>query len=49
MNTFTKGILLATLVCCIWPLIVHGVIVYLGRNGARIQWDQIQWPWSKHD
>ena len=47
-----RGIPFAIILCCVWPLIVHFGIVYIGkvmtqRDWSNIRWSEIRFPWSK--
>jgi hypothetical protein len=54
MNSNTTGTLLALLVCCVWPVAVHLLIINAGniyRTLASRDWRNAEWsrlnPWRK--
>jgi hypothetical protein len=49
-----KGVPYFLGLCCVWPLVVYAGIewirrVVMKRDWTNIRWNEIQWPWSKHD
>lgn len=49
-----KGVPLTITLCCVWPLVVHLAIRYgwpyiANRDWRNIRWDEVKWPWSKHE
>jgi hypothetical protein len=48
-----NGLSFTFAICCVWPIIVHFGIVYIGKIMAgqdwiNIRWSEIRFPWSKN-
>ena len=44
-----NGVIYTVVVCCVWPLVVHGALLYLTRLIASRNWRSIniKFPWSQ--
>src|SRR5689334_18382798 len=51
MSDKTFSALILLFVCCGWPVIVHiawtYALTWLIKTARRVDWKNIQWPWSK--